>query len=846
MAKQEFKRPSLKAKEQKPLIADKYKDYIYIGILLVSVFVFFGSAIFGHGFDSPDNLSSMSFHTFLGEAKKDGTFPLWMPYIFSGMPSYGSLLTTGDRYWDFIPMFFFGITKLFGGLFNSDVARLASVYAIYGIGLYLLMNFKKHDKFVSFFVAFAAMFSTSVIVWPMIGHNTKPIVLAIFPYVFLFMEKLRIKFSIVFTILLTFAIHLMLEAGHIQMFFYGLCAFGLYLLFELVSRLITKKEPLKVLRVAGLLAVAGGVAFLLSSDRYLTTLEYTPYSVRGSAPIEKTKNQHQDQKGGNDYQYATMWSFSPGEMATFFVPNFYGFGQLKYKGELTGGKEAKLPTYWGQKPMEDAAPYMGILIFGLAVIGAFFYRKDAFMQFLIALSVFSVLLAFGYTFPVVYDFFYYNVPNFNKFRAPSMALALIQFAFPIMAGYGLTALLRKNPEESNIRNKTVLVSLIASAAFLVFGFIYSAAFQNSYFASVEGSKIYQQFSSMYGPSIADTLKEFVWDSMISDWYLTAFIALIGAALIYMYSKDKLGKPILFISLAVLLIFDMWRVAYRPMEVAESSLKFPSLDYMEFMKQDKGKFRIADFTEITSRNVNMPAYYMLESVNGYHAAKLRVYQDMLDVADQGSTSQVTNPFLWSLLNVKYIISPQPMGSMPPVFQSQQVNALVYTNPQYLPRVFFVNSAEKSSQKDILNRLKAGDFNPRELAFVEKDLPSKIDAPTEAASAKVTNYENEYIKIQANASGNNLLFLSEIFYPVSWKAFIDGKETEIYKTNFAFRSIIVPKGNHTVELKFESKAFEQGKTYSSILNYVTIALLAVGLFLERKNLFAKKDENNEVKE
>lgn len=816
----------------KDLIPEKYQDLFYIGMIFLSIIVFFGSAIFGHGFDSADTLSSQSFQTFLQDAKASGKFPLWVPYIFSGMPSYGSLLTGGDRLWDFIPQIVFGIASIFGKLFSSDVARLAFWYGAYGTGIYLLARLKKFDRHIAFFAAIAAVFSTWVILWAMIGHNTKPVVFAFLPFLFLFLEKLRERFSIFYAVLVVFAMHLMFEAGHLQMIFYTGIALGLYVVIELINRLVTKNEPLPFLRAAGVLVIAGGIAFLMSSDRYFSTMEYTPYSTRGTAPIVKTANQHQDETGGNDYDYATMWSFSPDEIKTFFVPNFYGFGKLEYQGSLTSNRAVKMQTYWGQKPFEDAAPYMGIIVLMLAFVGFIRNMKDVFVQFLAILTGFALVLSFGYTFPILYDFFYYNIPYFNKFRAPSMVLVLVQFAVPILSAYGLAAIfeMRKNITKND---QKLLYGLLGfSGLFLVFGLIYSSIFQSSYIDSVTMSKMGQQFVGAYGAATFNEIAMFIWEQMIADWYAVAFISIVGSVLIYSFAKSKLPQPIFILAIIALLFIDLWRVSYRPMEVAEKSPEkatFQRTDVIDFIKNDKSKFRIADFT---NQSANVPAYFKLENVNGYHSAKLRVYQDMLDVADQGSTSQVTNPFLWNILNVKYIISPQQLGAMPPAFQSSQTGAFVYYNQSAVPRVYFVDTIRIAKQLDILKNLKEGNFDPRTTAYLEKEPSAAIVPASSAAKARIVNYENEYIKVEAENDASNLLVFSEIYYPVSWKAFIDGKETEILKTNFALRSIVVPAGKHTIEMKFESPAFKQGKLISTSLNIVMVLLLALGIFLEYK--------------
>lgn len=822
----------------KSLIPEKYQDILYIGILILSVFIFFYEAIFTGIIASSDTLASQSFTTYLTEAARSGEFPQWIPYIFGGMPSFASLLTTGERMWDFIPEIFFGVMELFNTIFGNDTARIAMYYVFYAIGMYYLMRSKKKERFVSFFTAFAAAFSTGVIVWVMIGHNTKPVVFSMFPWIFMFMEKVRERFSIIYSVLLAIAIHLMLEAGHVQMIFYGFLAFGIYLIIELISRAINKDMPLSVLRTAAVLIVAGGVAFTMSSDRYLSVLEYTPYSTRGTAPIIQSNQNNQTESGGHDYSYATEWSFSPAEIKTFFVPNFYGFGKLDYTGPETGNRTQKIPTYWGQKIFEDVAPYMGIFVLILAFVGVITNWKNAFVKSLLAISIIALIISFGKTLPILYDLFYYNFPSFNKFRAPSMILALVQFAVPILAGFGLSSIISWKKQLSKRDSKILLGMLGFSALFLILAFIYSSVFQETYIDALANSDS--------GKRLPANIHNWIYDQMITDWYSVAFILLISVILIWLYVKNKISNTILFSGLFILLVIDLWRVGYRPLEVEEKQVQenyFKSSDVADFLKQDNEQFRILNFNAFPSPN--FPAYYELQSAGGYHSAKLRVWQDLLDAADNGNTQMPQNPFIWSLMNVKYIIANQQLQGLQPLFQSQSTGNVVYPNPTYLSRVFFVDSIEIAKPLDILTRIKNGDFDASNLAFLEEKPTQKIDFPATNSTAKITKYENHLIEIEVEASGSNLLYISEMYYPAGWKAFIDGKETEILKTNYAFRSVIVPAGSHKITMKYHSKAFETGKTLSAASNILMILLLALGIYFETKKSKSKIDteKNND---
>ncbi|GAB1431339.1 YfhO family protein [Ignavibacteria bacterium] len=827
--------------EKKPLVPEKYQDWVFIALLVVSVFIYFAKPIFGGGsFSASDNIASNSFTPYLEDAEKSGVFAQWNPYIFSGLPSYAALLTTGDRWWDFIARFFFGFTDAIGAILANDIARIASFYAIYGIGMYLLMRQKKHGRFASFITGFAAIFSTFIITWAVIGHNTKPVALATFPFILLSLEKLREKFSFLYAALLIAAVHVLAESTHVQMIFYGVCTFGLYLLFELIHRLVTKSAPMGVIRAGGLLAIAGGIAFCMSADRYLSVMEYKPYSTRGTAPlVHSLDKQKQDETGGFDYDYCTNWSFSPQETITFFVPNYYGYGKLEYKaGRRDKGQFVQ--TYWGQMPFTDAANYMGIIVLGLAFLGLAAGRRDTFVLFLTVLSLFGLFLSFGKNLPFLYDLFFYNVPGFNNFRAPMMSLALMQFAVPILAGYGITATENWREKLTPNRKKVLLGGIIAGGLFLFAAVLHSGFGEDSYAEAVKASG-----------KIQTELVDFIVASATSDMYATSIIALGGAVLVFLYAAGKLNRTIFVVGLALLIAGDLWRVDYRGMEVLKGKLReteFRTPEFVEFLKQDSGEnsapYRVADYVYLLTGKTNVPAYFRLQNVHGYHSAKLRVYQDLLDVAGNpqqepqgGAGSAIINPFLLNLLNVKYMISPQPLfEGMSPVFESSvnmqgmgAVPTLVYRNDGVLPRAFFVDSAEvQPDGMAILQHIRNGDFNPRQKAFVEEPLDKQIQPPAAGATAHVTDFRNEYIGIDVTSTGNNLLIISEVYYP-EWRAYLDGQEIPIHKTNFVLRSVVVPAGKHKLELKYESPNFNLGKSLSLWANILTVALGAVGIFL-----------------
>lgn len=819
---------------KKPLIPEKYQDAAWCGLLVLSIIVFFHEAIFSGSFLTSDNVASLSFEPFLNKASDKGEFPEWVPYIFSGFPGYPAQMITGDRWWDLLSNSFFSIPKIVGGLFNSDAARVSVFYMFYAIGMYILMRHWKQERFAAFFTSFAAVFATLVIAWIMIGHNTKPVMIMTFPYMLLCLEKLRERFSWLYAALLMVVTHVMFDPAYIhhQMAYYALMMIAIYFVYHLVGALRDRAQLKGWGRAVSMLALAGVLAFIMAGDRFLTNLEYLPYSTRGTAPLVNTlqsggDHSEADEKG--DYDYATSYSFDPPELRTWFVPNFYGFGRMTYEGPEVP-QPTPLNTYWGSKPISDAALYWGIGVLFLAVFGAVWYWKEGRVKFLLIVCGISLLTSFGSHLPLLYDLLYYGLPGFKSFRAPETMLVLFSFGIAILSGHGIAGLIAaaRDKELGKERSRHLLYGLGVAVVFLLLGVAYAGMFGESYMMDareVLGARQYPEF-----------ITQFVYDNMISDWYQTAFLAIAFMLAAWLYVRRTITSAVFVPLMLLLLVVDLWRVDYRPMEVSEGRLRsgIQAGDVETFLMKDDDLFRIAEF-----RRQNQAAYFFLQNIHGYSSAKLRVYQDLMDMAGTPSrpgenpqlksgVSFITNPFLWDLLNVKYIMFPQQLPGRQELFQSSSTGEFVYRNETMLPRAFFVDSVATAAPADILGHIREGNFDPRQVAFLEEDLPGgQTIEPARGATAEITKFGNHEIDVKVNATGNNLLFLSEIFYPVAWRAYIDGEEIPIHKTNFAFRSVVVPAGEHTIQFRYESN-WEWIKTLALIVNILIMAGLAFGVY------------------
>ncbi|MBU3698907.1 MAG: YfhO family protein [Candidatus Kapabacteria bacterium] len=812
----------------------RYAPYLAYGSIFLVVIAFFADALFGgkNFMSGGDNVAFYSFVPYLDAAKQSGEFPLWMPYIFGGMPSLASFLAAGDRTWDFVGQALFAIPRGLGEATSNDTTRLVLWYIIYAWGVYTLCRVKGLDRSIGVFSAIGAVLSTFVIVWIMIGHSTKPVSMATLPWILLALERLRERFTLANLFLLILPLIVLVSATHPQMMFYIGCATALYMVVELATRIITRSGWVDVLKAGGGLAIAGIIALGTHADMFLATRQYTAESTRGSAPLVQSAQNSQDQSGGNDYEYATNWSFSPGEMYTFIVPSYFGFGNTTIKTSRSAPPQRAM-LYWGQMPFTDAANYMGIAVLVLGLVGMLRYRRDPFVIFLTVLSVFALLLSMGKNFPVLYDIFFNTVPAFNKFRAPSMALCLLQFALPVLAGYGLTGVLSWAKEQSVENRRAGLWVFIATAVVAVMVFLV-ASDESDYKREVDAS-----FSVKQGQSAPAEYLDIVYNEMHADSLAAMFYLLVVGGLVVLTARGVV-KPTLTVLLFIgLLTVDLWRVDRRPYEPKKGSPEqnvFAATDMIGFLKTDKSIYRICDLREGVP--ANWWAYHFIESVGGYSSAKMRVYQDMLDVAAPGpgrepvpGNSLILNPFLWNLLNVKYIVSYRPLyPGVTPTFQSQETGALVYENTDVLPRAWFVDTVRvESNRRKLLELLRDGTFDARRTAYVEQafDGMGSVVADT-SATARVTEKSNHRLAISTTSQTQQLLVVSEMFYS-EWKAYVDGQPVETIKTNFLLRGIAVPAGTHSVEFRFESPAFENGRTISLAANGITLLIGLGGLLM-----------------
>jgi hypothetical protein len=812
------------------LVPEKFRSPLLLLLLLILIFVFFSPILFGgKTTDSYDFSQSKSLRSFALK-DRDGV-SLWNPHIFCGLPAVGTSMSI--RWYDLSIKIYSMCNSFYMMFFKEYNALYTMFFLMMAFTMFFFMRSLGANRGVSFLVSASTIFSTGLTVLFYIGHTTKLMNLAVFPFLLMMLFKFQKEIKWLDVLLFIVGIHLLVFGAHVQIVFYfGLTAL-IYFLFFFTHAIIKKDSRLtkQLLKSIGISAFAGIVALLMSFDTYAQLYTYKPYSTRGTkSTTENTSTT--PAYGPGSYEYNTSYSFSPEELITFVVPSYFGFGRSNYKGELSQGQEYEINTYFGQMTSVDTAMYMGVVVLALALFALFTRWREPRIQFFGLLVVFYILISFGRTFPLIFNLMYYYFPFFDNFRVPSMILHILQLVFPILAGFGVMKLISLRDEKQVGIEKGLKYTAIGFAVLflitLIAGDGIGSWFTNrvtQYAVGLGQTQQAQMFSALAG-YISDMFKGDLQIAM-------ALLALtFGAG--YAYVSSKINKDLLIVGLVVFSLVDLFRISLRGAsytDANEVNNQFNQPEYVSVIKgqNDKTPFRMLNLKQDGSKgsiqaNGNFNVYFLLEDFYGYSAVKPRSYQDILDYL-----STPANFTLWRMLGVKYIVTDHPFN--PPGFTqiAASNNTIVTRYDKALPRVYFVDSVMQNNPIDILSKIKNDAFDPKHIAFVDK-LDFKVNQGDSTSTCSITKYKDELVAADVNAKGDKFLFFGTTYLP-GWQAFVDGKETAVHKTNFGFQGIVVPQGNHKVEFIYEPKGFVLGKYISLILNILLLGSIAAVIVFKR---------------
>ena len=814
------------------VLPEKFHLPVVLVVFLLLFLIFLNPLYFGgKTFQSGDILASASMKSYVEKAR-DG-FTLWNPYLFLGMPAYA--LGTESTWFNLIYVIFASMRKFFAGFFSVEYAIWSTYLIELAVTSYLLMKHLTKNTLVSLFTAIATSFSTGIIVFLFIGHVTKLTSLCMVPLIFLMLFRFHEKIKLLDFFILVIALQLFIQGFHVQIIYYTLLAVAVYYIFYFIHSFTNKEIELrkKLMRSALVFGAAGLIAVAIQSDSLTQVYEYTPYSTRGTKSLVEETAGSTEQSASDYYEYHTNWSFSPGEVMTFIIPSYFGFGNSVYKGPLTENQPTEVNTYFGQMPFVDVAMYMGVLVFFLALFAVFTRWKEPLVKFLTLLSLFALFVSFGRNFSIVFDILFNYLPYFDKFRVPSMILVLVQLSIPALAGLGVMKIISLRDYPNKTAEQIVKYFAYAVSIIFIFSLLLSNLIGqwfitrvNDYAAGIEASRgqMAQQFRALAEYSSG----MFTGDIIVGFALLTVSF---GAAVFYL--NKKISKDVLVILFIAVVLIDLWRIDARGAKYVENpnvETQFKTPEYAKIIKaqNDKEPFRIFNMKQDGSlgsfnQNSNFNAYFLLEDFYGYSGIKPRAYQDFMDVVGP------VNQTLWRLTNVKYIIMEQQAQFPGLTLIGGSGKEFVYRNENALPRFFLANKVEQKPALDVLRAMKSDTFDPKEIAFVQNE-KVEVQIPDSTASVFIEKYQDERVSLKVNASGNNFLVFSATYMPKGWHAAVDKSETKIYRVDHALMGIIVPKGTHEIEFRYEPKSFVISKYLALSLSSLVVLGLVISLLLE----------------
>lgn len=745
----------------------------------------------------------------------------WTNSAFGGMPTYQLGAQYPNNY----------IKKL--DLALRFLPRPADYLFLYFIGFYILLLVLKVDLKLAALGALAFGFSTYLIIILGVGHNSKAHAIAYMPLVLSGILLTFRKHYIIGFLLTTLALALELVANHPQMTYY-LMLLVLVLGIAYVIDAYKKQELPHFFKSVGILVFAVVLAVGLNATGFLATQEYAKESTRGQSELTiNPDGSPKEVTSGLDRDYITEYSYGILETFNLFIPRFMGGGSHEDVGKdsesyqfflkqgvppLEAREYAKqTPTYWGDQTIVEAPAYIGAVVIFLFVF-ALFLVKGRLKWWLVGGSLMSLILSYGDSqpFKFITDFFIDYVPLYNKFRAVSSIQVILELCIPVLAIFGLVRLFNnfnKDEEKLKALKFTVIITAGLAVVFLLF--------KSSLFNFVGGSDGYyrQNFGQQFMDALIADRKTF----FTEDTLRTLVLVLLSAGTIYLFLKKKLSETKVIMAFAVLIVIDLVGVDRRYVNNDDfvPSIKmnkpYQATEVDKAIMQDPEHFRVYD---LVSR-APAKASYFYNSLTGYHAAKLKRYNELYDFYISKNNINVLN-----MLNTKYIIA-----------EDEEGNPFPYTNPDANGNAWFVENIKlvNSANEEIL-ALDSLDTKKEAVMMAENGYASflKDDIMIDTtATITVEVYEPNYIKYKSKSAVDGFAVFSEIYYKEGWNAYVDGQLTPYSRVNYVLRGMNVPAGEHVIEFKFEPEVVKTGSRIALASSIIFVLLLIGGLFYNFKN-------------
>jgi hypothetical protein len=772
--------------------AIKYKEILLL--LLFTLIFFWKIIIYYNQMISPafDTIGIFSFWRWLYSSTilQYGELPLWNPYIFSGT-TFLSNPQTSMFYPINVLFILFPSNLTFGYVFMLDVFLM-------GVFTYLFARTIELSKFSSLISAIVFMFSGTVTSRIYAGHLNILDAFVWFPLILLFYEMAIKERKLVYGIMAGFALALMFFTGHTQFIAYGLMASVMYFIFR--SYGIIKKESNSrcILNLAVILFVSIVVLFSLIAIQLLPTLEFSNYA---------------DRAGGISFKDASTFSLTPQYFITFIIPEFFG-------SPINN-------TYWHHGNLWEICGYAGVLPLILALIGIIYKKNTTYKYIFLGLALFALLFSLGKYTPI-FILCYNYIPGFDLFRAPARFLFVYMFSISILAGLGSSFLTenisRKQLEEFSKFTKYLILISIFSIIVLILSY-FAKSFIISFGQSIitENYLIYPQLYQ-YPLSYWYDFTKIVYSTILQSSIIFIIFLVASTSILSLKAKGKINLSHFQYIVILFILLDLFAFGWNFIDTKNPDDIFKAPEYIKLIKNDDSRYRVLGQLDQT-----IASKLDIELVNGYDSSYLRLYQDFLWLSgnqkisnnpnysliiDIPDISEIHNLNILCLLNIKYIITEKEPTTLGFYKVYNQNNLSIYEVNETMPRAFIIRNARIIQNKsEMFNVLQDNYFNITEEILLEQNPGVPIHNSGKFETAKIARYTPNRIDLEINMTNPGFLVLSEIWYP-GWKAYDNNQKSEVYKTDYALRSIFVVEGEHHISFIYEPESYSIGKEISGL--------------------------------
>ena len=764
--------------------------------------------------------------------EKTGERSRWTNALFGGMPTYQMAPSYGSTE---------VLTKAVNAYHLWLPENVWYVFA-YLLGFYILLRAFDFRQHLAALGSIIWAFSTYFLIIIAAGHIWKVWALAYLPPMIAGIV-LAYRGKYLWGLLLT-AIFTAFEinANHVQMTYYYLFIILLMGIAWLVEA-IKEKQMARFLKATGVVALGAAIGVCINLSNLYHTWEYSQESMRGKSELVKQNSSNQT-NSGLERDYITQWSYGIGETWTLLVPNTKGGASMSLSQSEKAMEHAQsdfmpiyqqLGQYWGEQPGTSGPVYVGAFVLMLFILGLLIV-KGPMKWALLAATILSILLSWGKNFMGFTDFFLDYVPMYAKFRTVASILVIAEFTIPLLAMLALKELMDK-PELLKPRMKYVGISFLLTGGIALLFAVMPSMFFDSFISSSELRAI-QSLPAEYIQPLVANLTEMRKAVFTADAMRSFYIILVGTGVLLAVVFGKLKKEYAVGIILVLCLVDLWTVNKRylndDMFVPEAEREAPQAKTQtdELILRDQSlDYRVLNLASNTF-NENETSYYH-KSIGGYHAAKLRRYQEMIEqyISPEmqalfgavskagGDMTQVNGDSIYpvlNMLNTKYFIFPLEGGQTVPI-----QNPYVYGNAWLVDKLSYVNNANE--EMDAVGKIDLRHEAVADAKFKEQ-LGEAVVQDT-ASTVQITGYEPNRLNYEVNSGKGGVLVFSEIYYP-GWTATVDGEPVELGRVNYILRAMNIKPGKHQVELAFFPKTVKTTETIAYVA-YVLLLLLMIGM-------------------